>query len=668
MLVDTTNMGESTYDKMRYMVDRLNYLTLKYDEGHPEVSDKEWDDLYFTLQYFEKLMNFSYEDSPTRKVNYQVVNQLKKVKHNHKMLSLDKTKSLEDVIAFSSDKQMLVMAKLDGLTCSLKYIDGRLVSAETRGDGIIGEDILHNALVIPSIPNRINYTEELIIDGEIVCLEKDFAPFKKEYKNSRNFAAGSIRLLDSKECAKRNLTFIAWDVIKGFEKDKWAYPKNNKLGYKLIQLEDLGFTIVPKSCFYLREHPTKEELLIQIQVIKDIAYKDTIPIDGIVFKFNDIAYGKSLGETAHHFKNAIAYKFYDETYATTLRNIEWSMGRTGILTPVAVFDTIDIDGSEVSRANLHNLSIMEKVLGTKPFKGQKIWVAKMNMIIPQIQKADIDTAPDIENIIDIPTHCPICAQKLLRKKENDSVFLVCENNSCSGKFINQLNHYCGKKGLDIKGLSLATLEKLVDWGWIKNIKDIYYLKNHRGEWINKAGFGEKSVDNILNSIEASRNCSLNSFISALGIPLIGTNISKELIKHFNTYKAFREAINNQYDFSSLDGFATAKSNALLTFDYSEADQIVATEITIQKVAQLAQSDLPLKNKKYAITGAVKQFKNRNELKSYIEERGGKVVSAVSKNVDYLINNDATATSSKNLTAKKLGIPIITETEFLEELS
>lgn len=267
-----------------------------------------------------------------------------------------------------------------------------------------------------------------------------------------------------------------------------------------------------------------------------------------------------------------------------------------------------------------------------------------------------------------PVNCPACEEKLSIIKEKDTRFLKCLNPMCSGKFINQLNHYCGKKGLDIKGLSLATLEKLVDWGWIKNIKDIYYLKNHRGEWINKAGFGEKSVDNILNSIEASRNCSLNSFISALGIPLIGNNISKELIKHFNTYEAFREAINNQYDFSSLDGFATAKSNALLTFDYSEADQIAATEITIQKVAQLTQSDLPLKDKKYAITGTVKQFKNRNELKLYIEERGGKVVSAVSKNVDYLINNDATATSSKNLTAKKLGIPIITETEFLEELS
>ena len=657
-------MTEYNQKRMRELVDKLNYFTLKYDEGKPEISDKQWDDLYFQLQDFEKTMNFSYEDSPTRKVVYQVINELKKVKHNHKMLSLEKTKNLEDIIAFSNYHDMVMMAKLDGLTCSLKYQNGKLVSAETRGDGTIGEDILHNALVISSIPNRIKYNNELILDGEIVCLEKDFIPFKKEYKNSRNFAAGSIRLLDSKECEKRKLTFIVWDVIKGFEDIFPSYDmKNNSFIDKLDIAKTYGFNIVPGTFC----QPWQPNLSENINSIKELTQNMSIPIDGIVFKFNDIAYGKAQGETAHHFKNAIAYKFYDETYATTLRNIEWSMGRTGILTPVAVFDTIDIDGSEVSRANLHNLSILNDILDT-PWRGQTIYVYKANMIIPQIQKADTDTAPDIENIIDIPTHCPICAQKLLRKKENDSIFLVCENNSCSGKFINQLNHYCGKKGLDIKGLSLATLEKLVDWGWIKNIKDIYYLKNHRSEWISKAGFGEKSVNNILNSIEASRNCSLSSFISALGIPLIGNNISKELIKHFNTYEAFREAINNQYDFSSLDGFATAKSNALLTFDYSEADQIVDTEITIQKVVQLTQSDLPLKNKKYAITGTVKQFKNRNELKSYIEERGGKVVSAVSKNVDYLINNDATATSSKNLTAKKLGIPIITEAEFLEELS
>lgn len=666
MLVDTTNMGESTHDKMRYMVDRLNYLTLKYDEGHPEVSDKEWDDLYFTLQYFEKLMNFSYEDSPTRKVNYQVVNQLKKVEHNHKMLSLDKTKSLEDVIAFSGDKQMLVMAKLDGLTCSLKYINGRLVSAETRGDGIIGEDILHNALVIPSIPNRINYTEELIVDGEIVCLEKDFAPFKKEYKNSRNFAAGSIRLLDSKECAKRNLTFIAWDVIKGFDGDKRAYPERNMLSYKLIQIEDLGFTVVPKSCFYFAEHPTEKELLTQIQVIGDIAYKDTIPIDGIVFKFNDIAYGKALGETAHHFKNAIAYKFYDETYDTKLKDIEWSMGRTGVLTPVAIFDPVDIDGTTVQRANLHNLSIMEETLGI-PFENQSIKVFKANMIIPQIYSAEKPKEKPNEKILELPRFCPVCRKAVIIKENNGVKELYCANDECLGKIINKINHFCSKKGLDIKGLSLATLEKLMDWNWIYNISDIYTLYTHRSEWIKKAGFGPKSVDNILQAIENSKTCTLESFIAALGIPLIGRNVAKELVKYFTTYEAFREAIKDKYDFSLLDGFAEAKSKALLTFDYMQADTIAHSFITFKEPKE-QNNNKQLEGKKYVITGTVKQFKNRTELQKFIEDRGGKVVSSISKNVDYLINNNSASTSAKNVAAKKIGIPIISEAEFLEELS
>lgn len=665
ILVDTTNMGESTYDRMRYMVDRLNYLTLKYDEGHPEVSDKEWDDLYFTLQYFEKLMNFSYEDSPTRKVNYQVVNQLQKVEHNHKMLSLDKTKNLEDIIAFSGDKQMLVMAKLDGLTCSLKYINGRLVSAETRGDGIIGEDILHNALVIPSIPNRINYTEELIVDGEIVCLEKDFAPFKKEYKNSRNFAAGSIRLLDSKECAKRNLTFIAWDVIKGFEGDKWVYPEKNMLSYKLIQLEDLGFIVVPKSCFYLREHPTKEELLIQIQVIGDIAYKETIPIDGIVFKFNNIAYGKALGETAHHFKNAMAYKFYDETYDTKLKDIEWSMGRTGVLTPVAIFDPVDIEGTTVQRANLHNLSVMEEILGI-PFENQSIKVFKANMIIPQIHSAEKPIEKPNEKIIQLPAICPVCGKAVKIKENNGIKELYCANDECLGKIINKINHFCSKKGLDIKGLSLATLEKLMDWNWIYNISDIYTLYERRIEWIKKPGFGKKSVDNILQAIEESRCCTLESFIAALGIPLIGRNVAKELVKHFSTYKEFREAVKNKFDFSSLPGFATEKTKALLEFDYMQADTLAHSFITFKEVKK--EDNKQLEGKKYVITGTVKQFKNRTELQKFIEDRGGKVVSSISKNVDYLINNNSASTSSKNVAAKKIGIPIITEAEFLEELT
>ena len=655
-MIDTSYMGDSTYDRIRYMTDKLNYWTKKYDEGNPEVSDKEWDDMYFTLLAFETTMDFAYEDSPTRRVNYEVVNQLNKVEHNHKILSLEKTKSLDDVIAFSNNQRMAAMTKVDGLTCSLRYIDGRLVSAETRGDGITGEDVLHNALVIPSIPHRIDYKDELIIDGEIICLKKDFEDFEKDYKNPRNFAAGSIRLLDAKECAKRKLTFIAWEVIKGFENSA-----NNSFFDKLYKLPDLGFKIVP--CDSVTPGRDLEEV---VQIITDLSYTESIPIDGVVFKFNDIAYGKSLGETAHHFKNAIAYKFYDETYETKLRNLDWTMGRTGILTPVAVFDPIEIDGAVVERASLHNLDILQKTL-FKPFIGQTISVYKANMIIPQVAWGDKSSPSDKSLILEIPTKCPICSEKLEIIRDKESGFLSCVNPNCEGKLINRLNHFCSKKGLDIKGLSSATLEKLIKWGWINNLVDIYTLDKYKIEWIIKPGFGKKSVENILSSIENSRKCDLESFLSAIGIPLVGRNVAKEIIKHFTTYEEFRKAVDEKFDFTTLYSFASEKSNAILNFDYTEADKIANNFLTIQKV-EAQEKDLPLKNKKYVVTGTVKQFKNRAELQKFIEERGGKVVSSISKNVNYLINNNLTSTSAKNVAAKKMGIPIITEAEFLEELN
>ena len=657
-MIDTSYMGDSTLEKMRYMTDKLNYWTKKYDEGNPEVSDKEWDDMYFTLLDFETTMDFAYEDSPTRKVNYQVVNQLDKVKHNHKMLSLEKTKSLDDVVAFSNNRRLVAMAKVDGLTCSLRYINGKLVSAETRGDGIIGEDILHNALVIPSIPHRINYEKELVVDGEIVCLTKDFQDFKKEYKNSRNFAAGSIRLLNSKECEKRKLTFIAWEIIKGFEN---SVDIDNSFSNKLYKLSNLGFKVVP--CDSITPGRDLEEV---VQIITSLSYAESIPIDGIVFKFNDIAYGKSLGETSHHFKNAIAYKFYDETYETKLRNLDWTMGRTGILTPVAVFDPVEIDGSVVERASLHNLDILRNIL-FEPFIGQTISVYKANMIIPQVAWGD-KICPSKDSVkLQAPVNCPACGEKLSIVKEKDTGFLKCLNPMCQGKLINKLNHFCSKKGLDIKGLSLATLEKLMDWNWVNNIIDLYSLSQHKEEWIVKPGFGKKSVDNILQSIKDSQECSLEAFLSALGIPLIGKNVAKEITKYFSTYEDFRNAVKEGFDFTTLYGFAEEKSKAILNFDYTEADDLVEKFLTIQKVEK-EENELPLKDKKYVITGTVKQFKNRAELQKFIENRGGKVVSAISKNVNYLINNDSASTSVKSVAAKKIGIPIITEAEFLEELS
>ena len=342
---------------MMDLIQKLNNATEAYDRGEPYMSDREWDDLYFQLEKMEDEAGFTLPNSPTQKVVFEKVSELKKVEHNHLMLSLAKTKSVEEVESFLGDKPFIAMPKMDGLTCSLRYVGGRLVSAETRGNGQVGEDILHNILTLKSVPKTIPEEEELIVDGEIICKYNDFEDFKDDYKNPRNFAAGSIRLLDASECAKRKLTFVAWDVIKGID---WRV---GFLTNKLDQLEKYGFETV----FWIQENPK-----YVINDIKDMAEEYHYPIDGVVFKFNDIEYGKTLGSTEHHFKNAIAYKFYDETYETILRDIEWSMGRTGILTPIAIFDPVDIDGSTVERASLHNLAIMEQTLhSSRGWQGQR---------------------------------------------------------------------------------------------------------------------------------------------------------------------------------------------------------------------------------------------------------------------------------------------------------
>ena len=626
-----------------------------YEQGHPIVSDKEYDDVYFELAQLEASGNTPItSDSPTQSVQYDFVTALQKVAHNHKMLSLDKTKNIADVKTFLGNHPYLAMAKMDGLTCSLRYLDGKLVSAETRGNGIIGEDVTHNAKIIDSIPQTISYKEELIVDGEIICKVNDFASFSSLYSTPRNFAAGSIRLLDASECKQRNLTFVAWDVIKGFE-DK------TQLSSKLWELMDCGFITVPTVSAI-----GTDDLDEDIDFIKSTSADYFFPIDGVVFKFNDVAYGKSLGETAHHFKNAIAYKFYDEKYESTLQDIDWTMGRTGVLTPVAIYADIDIDGTICNRASLHNVSIMEQTIGLLPYKGEKIWVCKQNMIIPQIVRADYHPIDiPLGDTLVPPQECPICGKSTEIKISDGSVKeLYCTNPDCPGKLINKLDHFCGKKGLDIKGLSKATLEKLIDWGWVTNAADIFNLSTYRDEWIKQDGFGEKSVDNILNAIETSRTCSLDSFIAALGIPLIGRTVAKDLIKHIDSYLEFKELIDMRYDFSTIDGFGTAKCQALWNYDYTIADQL-SEILNIQKptVIQVDTSN-SLAGKTIVITGKLHNYKNRAELQAVIEARGGKVASSVSKATTCLINNDNTSQSAKNLGAKKLGIPILTEDEFI----
>ena len=641
-------------EKIRQLIDLLNSTTVLYDSGHTILTDEEWDEKYFELQKLEKETGIIFKNSPTQQINYSTVTALKKIEHNHPMLSLDKTKDLAEIKAFLSKKDFIAMAKMDGLTCSLTYENGKLVRAETRGNGTIGEDILHNAEVIPSIPKRINYKDQVIIDGEIICTYSDFETFSTEYKNPRNFASGSIRLLNSKECEKRKLKFIVWDIIKPFNNI------SNEIIVQLAKAKTLGFTICPFDF--------DDEIENLVEKIKKECQELSYPIDGIVFKFRDLSLREKLGYTSHHFKNAIAYKFYDEIYETRLKRISWTMGRTGVLTPVAVFDPIDMDGSIVERASLHNVSVMREILGDCAYVGEHLQVYKANMIIPQIASAgphyDYGYVVSHGGVSanDSPEYCPICCGIVSYKDNNGVVTLECDNPYCEGKILNRLEHFASKKGLDIKGLSLATFEKLLDWKWIESLIDIFKLKEHREEWISKPGFGIASVDKILNSIEESKNTTLDAFIASLGIPLIGNTVSKELIKYFKTYDEFRDAVNDDtYHFSTIDGFGPEMDNELKYFDYSEADEIY--HLLNIKIPEEKEENLKLKDLTFVITGKLKKYKNRAELVDVISQAGGKVASSVSGKTNYLINNDITSNSSKNLTAKKLGVKIITEEDF-----
>jgi len=634
-------------------IELLNRWTKAYDEGNPIVSDSQWDKIYFEVQKYEQ----EYPDqispeSPTRKIHFETVSELKKVKHNHPMLSLAKTKDWHEFLNYfadiNSNKDVIGMVKLDGLTCSLKYEGGKLVSAETRGDGEVGENILHNALVIPSIPKKIPYKEDFIVDGEIICKDKDFEPFSAEYKNSRNFAAGSIRLLKSRECVSRNLTFVVWNIITPIEN---SFMKNLQIA------KDFGFTITP----YTSSFDWDAKDFLQVQAIK-LGY----PIDGLVGRFDDVNFGNSLGATDHHSKAAYAFKFYDEDYETEVKGIEWTMGRTGQLTPVLIYKDIEIDGATCNRASLHNISIMTKLMGGA-YPGQKVYIYKANQIIPQVSRAQNDYNGETP-LIQIPTRCPYCNGEVEIRKEVDSEVLYCINPQCEGKLINILDHFCGKKGLDIKGLSKKTLEKLISWGWLDTIVDIPKLKNHRDEWINKTGFGMASVDKILKAIdERFAEAPLSSFLSGLGIPLIGTRVSKQICEHIETWSEFKKLIDSDFDFTQWAGFGYEMNKALHNFDYSKADEIVNL-ITFKPEENNLDKDSKLSNYKFVITGKLQNFTNRQELIDLITLYGGSVTTSLSSNTSFLINNDISSISAKNKKAKELNIPIISEEEFLRMIN
>ena len=637
-------------EEIKMQIAQLNMWTKAYDEGHPIVSDKKWDEAYFRLVDLENKANIHLPNSPTQKVVYEVQTELKKVTHNHPMLSADKTKDWDKFVQYFGNKDVIGMLKLDGLTLSLRYIDGHLVSAETRGDGEIGEDVTMNATTIASIPKYIDYTDELIIDGEIICRYCDFTAFSGEYANPRNFAAGSIRLLDPNECKRRNLTFVAWHVVKGL---------TNDVAKNLNYLVGLGFLTTPWTSSF--DWDAKEYL---INCAKELSY----PIDGLIGRFMDREYGDSLGATSHHSKAIYAFKFYDETVQARLNSIKWQIGRSGVLTPIACFDPIEIEGTTVERASLHNYSVMRETLGPCAYIGEPLQVYKANQIIPQILPVDDKWRHDYGYVVshcgvsanDEPEFCPCCEKPIYRRVSDSGVEnYYCENPQCEGRLVERLEHFCDrKKGLDIRGLSEQTLEKLVDWKWVESIKDLYNLSTRQGEWKNKPGFGEKSVDNILVAIENSKHTTLEKFISAIGIPLIGERVSKILAEKCENWETFRNLIEkDSFSFEEWDGFGYEMNRELKHFNYDEADELA--KMFTFTVVEKARNDV-LKGKTFVITG--KLSRKRDEIKAEIESLGGKVGSSITAKTDYLIANKPENTTKYN-TALAKGIPIITEEEY-----
>ena len=627
-----------------------------YNTDSPIISDFEYDKL---------VEEYGGEVS----VGAPVLDSIKKVHIiDRPMLSLDKVHSIEEIKSFKKDKVLIASVKCDGLSVRLVYENGELVSANTRGDGYIGGDITEHAHYIQDIPLIIPKSGHVVIDGEVIIFKKDFD--SNRFKNQRNAAAGALALLDMNEVKSRKLSFIMWDIISIDNEYKTYYDKLGmawRLGFRVVPTEILNNDEDMNGVYHTEEENIQEAINSCIETAEMIG----CPYDGVVFKYDDLEYGESLGATAHHFRDAIAWKPAIKTYSTRLRHIDWTMGRTGVLTPVAVFAPIEIDGAEVSRASLHNVSIMKETLGDCAYVGEPLEVYKSNMIIPQIYSAG--PKYDYGEVIvkggvsanDAPEYCPICHGEIAFKEENGITRAYCENPNCNGKLINRLDHFCGKKGLDIKGLSKITLEKLINYGWLNNIEDIFTLNTYKTEWANKPGFGVVSVGKILDAIEGSKKSPTAKFICAIGIPLIGKVASEALSKKFGSYKKFREAVNNNsQELYEIAGIGEVMIQTLLDYDFTEADSIFDKYITEMRPVVFISVSNKLEGKTFVITGKLKTFKNRNEIKTTIEKEGGKVTDSVSSKTDYLINNDVDSTSSKNLKAKKLNIPIITEDDFL----
>lgn len=646
---------------MRELVDLLNkYRNDYYNENKSTISDAEYDRLFDQLKQMEKETGIILPDSPTITVGYEVKSKLEKVKHNHPMLSLDKTHDCLEVCDMFQEHQALAMLKMDGLTVSLRYVGGNLVSAETRGNGVIGEDVTHNAKAINNIPKHIACKEEFIVDGEVIINKENFDKVnnnlpdgQEKYKNQRNLAAGSLRQLDSNIAAERGMEFVAWKVVKGFDEENSFYNK-------LKLLKGLGFTVVPDSKITTVAEATVQFTIEKLRNMAATQYG--YPIDGIVFSFDDIKYGDSLGVTEHHPKNQIAYKFSNITETTILNNIRWQVGKTGQITPVAEFDPVELYGTTVTNASLHNISIM-KALNVAI--GREIEVTKSNEIIPQVVNCNSEHWD-----FDYPKVCPECGSETVLLNEHGSEVLMCNNPCCKGKLLGRLKHFVSRKGMYISGLSDARLELFMNKGWLNKLSDLYSLKEHEDEIVKLDKMGVKITKKLLDSIEESKNCTMDKFLCALSIDGIGSTQSKWLAKHFNHSKdKMLSYIAGASDYTCIDGIGSVLSDNINNYmkeNWVEVQTLISL-LNFPKEEIKLKADKEINNllegKTFVVTGSVHIFKNRDEVKTKVEKLGGKVVGSVTKKTDYLICNEP-SNSGKYKKATELGVSIITEADLV----
>lgn len=643
-------------ERIKDLVELLNKANKAYyQEANEIMTNFEYDKLYDELVGLEKETGMVLSNSPTVNVGYQVVSQLPKEQHNSPMLSLDKTKEVGALADFAGDRKCLLSWKMDGLTVVLTYENGELVKAVTRGNGLVGEVITNNAKTFKNIPISIPYKGRLTLRGEAIIKYSDFEQINREiedadskYKNPRNLCSGSVRQLNSQVTAERNVNFVAFALINADDVDF-----DNSIEQQYKWMESQGFQVVEYRVV------TRNSMEDAVKYFAGKIQTYDYPSDGLVLMFDDIEYGLSLGTTAKFPRNGIAFKWEDEQAETTLKYIEWSPSRTGLINPVAVFEPVELEGTTVSRASVHNISIMEELeLGS----GDRIKVYKANMIIPQISENLTKSGID-----DLPKECPVCGHATEVKAENGIKTLYCPNSQCPAKHVKLFTLFVSRNGMNIDGLSEETLEKFIDAGYIKEFADIFHLDRYYEEIVATPGFGQKSYDNLMDSVEKARNVELSALIYSLGIPNIGSANAKLICKAFNNnIEKIRNA--SVEELIEIDGIGEIMAEKFCQY-FADEDNIKKLDNLLKEVniAEPEENTTPqnMDGLTFVITGSVEHFANRNELKSYIEKHGGKITGSVSAKTNYLINNDAMSASSKNKKAKQLGVEIVTEEVFLE---